>query len=397
MSPLKTRNLSAQPFLLWVGFAVASLSLLAGCGRAERLFDGGIPGQEDRFVVHGFSMAPTLVGPSIGATCDRCNVCVQLPVADRRPDGAQPDRVGVCGMCGAGLRATKRQYPGDVVRRFTDQAEITRGCLVAIEGESGGAIKRVFAAPGDQVNLVDAYRLGVSRRDDNQLAVISPWVLVHQQTEWGDGANSLGPTNRWKLQQDSNGQSWMVYHHVNVHRGSMSSLVLDDYQQNVGVSRTLYPVYSLRVTGEYAGVDAGSVAVTFWQPDGLVRCDVPLDRHGRWDVASKDGKPSSGHPDNVVLDSTRPIAIRVIDETLQVKDVSVWRNILYRLRPSDDRSVYPIQLAADEFFVLGDNVPISIDSRDFGPITRDQIICGVEREVSAVDYGHGKQFSRHRQ
>ncbi|GIQ71490.1 signal peptidase I [Xylanibacillus composti] len=35
---------------------------------------------------------------------------------------------------------------------------------------------------------------------------------------------------------------------------------------------------------------------------------------------------------------------------------------------------YPISLAKDEFFVLGDNLNHSLDSRTFGVITREQII-----------------------
>ena len=39
-----------------------------------------------------------------------------------------------------------------------------------------------------------------------------------------------------------------------------------------------------------------------------------------------------------------------------------------------DRSRYPMTLGSDEFFLLGDNVPVSVDSREVGSVGGGSIL-----------------------
>ena len=73
-----------------------------------------------------------------------------------------------------------------------------------------------------------------------------------------------------------------------------------------------------------------------------------------------------------------PVAIRVLEGSVQLSCLQLARQIEYRLRPHDDRARYPIRLGRREYFVVGDNVPVSLDSRDFGVIQERAIKGRVE-------------------
>ena len=63
------------------------------------------------------------------------------------------------------------------------------------------------------------------------------------------------------------------------------------------------------------------------------------------------------------------------DSTVHIDGLELDRFLDYRLRRTDKVSQYPIKLTDDEYFMIGDNVPISIDSRTYGTIQRNQIIA----------------------
>ncbi len=273
------------------------------------------------FAVSGFSMAPTLLGQTQTWRCKDCLFTARLAPANL----SQSER---CPQCTGELFPLEDLHPPDLVFRGKPSSPIQLNDLVAIELDRP-SVKRVVAMPGDIVGL-DGLQLTVNAKPiDNDAS-----VLVYRRTK--------GKQSRWKQQGD-----WMVYHHVNVHRGSMPSGVLDDYSINRNLSRLMYPADRLYVALTSTGESPQDIDIQIWKRGDRQTMGVPVSE-------------------------TAPVAIAMADWQA-VPDIEIRRKILYRLRPHDDPSKYPITLGPREYFVLGDNVPISVDSRDFGPLKHDKI------------------------
>jgi type IV secretory pathway protease TraF len=62
----------------------------------------------------------------------------------------------------------------------------------------------------------------------------------------------------------------------------------------------------------------------------------------------------------------------------RLRQLTVRRRVEYRTGPSDNRDRYPLTLSEGEYFLVGDNVPISRDSRHWGGVGGDRIVGRVE-------------------
>lgn len=252
--------------------------------------------------------------------------------------------------------------------------DIVRGQLVAFETDGVASVKRVAAVPGDRIRLRGLELLV------NDQPIISETTMPVDLDDHRD-ATHWSPDHRtadrhWQLASTDN--DWLTYHHASVHDQNRPSPVWDDYSVNLGLSRPLEPVERLIVRGTViAASDQTNLEVVHHSGKSAI---VRL-RTGEVFEAIPVGTTSP----LPTLAPEQPIALRLRSGTATIAKLSIHRRILYRLRRRDDASMYPQSLGPDQFFVLGDNVPVSIDSRNHGPIAWSQIIgaVGVTQRISS--------------
>lgn len=343
-------------------------------------------------------MVPTLVGDSRTVRCDRCRLLWSI-------DASQPVSGAanlICAQCGQQMLAHEGpQFPitppetaPDTVTIETmaelreSDRELTRGDLVALQWEGERHVKRIVAAPGDLVSL-DGSRLLVNgmRIEDAMQTTLTrfhvPWMLVnddsHQQppTRWGCMEDEDNEQADWtrdgRWDYESTGRPpWLIYRHRNSYRGQAPSPVWDDYPFNVSLSRKLFEVDRLRLHGRAESAFAGRFA--FWTSAGNVLIERHIESGEQFTVSCFDGVATDGLP----VSPHRPIAISMDDPSASISSLVIERLVEYRLRPRDDASPYPLRLGPNQWFVLGDNVPVSVDSRQWGPVSGDHLIGRVE-------------------
>ncbi len=342
--------------------------------------------KEQIFRVSGFSMAPTLYGDYQIMSCPQCST--QTKVATESASAlAASARTAECWHCGAKFKCDSdaidsHVIEGDLVQVSgigpTSGKRIRIGDIVAVRVDGIMRVKRILGLPGDVVSvnqrrlLVNGRRLEIVLAESNggnDAALID--VDIDQQRS----------DSRWADATEGGDSDWLVYHHRSVYEHSRTSEIYDDYPCNVDVIRQLDPVDQLAVTLSLAA--AATIDVAFYSDNGT---RIATRQH----VANEPLTITIGQAElaeTIALTPQTPIAIRVRDEQaqgeqsqdkqgkrVQWNDLRVRRSVEYRLRRRDSDAVYPLQLNQDECFIVGDNVPISVDSRDFGPLPMDNIV-----------------------
>jgi type IV secretory pathway protease TraF len=346
------------------------------------------------FQVTGNSMAPTLLGACKIAECELCQLYWYVDVTSTR---RKSSRV-LCSHCGEQMKFVDRaQIPqvneiaADVVEirplsmqtLSADATDLKRGDLVAIEWDGQLHVKRIAALPGDVVKL-DGPRLKIDDKRFEDLLVESkspvdlPQFLVdddsrREVSRWSSEATDSPwqrtDSRRWRWTGPSM-SPWLIYNHKSVYDHDRPSRVWDDYQINVGLDRKLYGVDRLQLDGTVHCQSPTAVLIAFWSGAGNVLGTISVSKDQTLAVSYHDGALA----DDLPVTAEHPIAIRVAAGPFTFESLKIQRLIEYRLRPGDDRDRYPLPVGPGQCFVLGDNVPVSVDSRDMGLVPISSIV-----------------------
>jgi hypothetical protein len=324
-----------------------------------------------RYVVGGISMVPTMFPRHARV---RCGTCRLRYAVDEDIDCQR----AICFHCGGALK-NNGAGPADIVtvQPILEPRNFEVGEILLIDSETGPAVKRVFAV-GKQTVSIDGVNLV---NQEHPCLNVSPdtWIPVDH-----DSNRSI---SRWKASDNDPSNPSLVYHHRSVNDHQLPSPVYDDVPFNAGHSRRLFLPSRLRLQGRYVGSQPTTLRIAGWidgPNKGQIRfAELQVAPHSdfQWTIQYDPSFVSASSDSsrlNLPTDKT-PLIIY----SLEVTHLKIDQAITYRLRPSDESTAYPITLLADEIFVVGDNVPVSIDSRNFGPIKQTKVIGIVRWNHSA--------------
>jgi signal peptidase I len=375
-------------------------------------------------------MAPTLLGKHAELVCPRCGFDFVVDAEET----AVPELVA-CPNCGrAYLRADEVQtHDGDRVTIDSTpflRHGVRRFDVVAFnvpEGSGQLAVKRVIGLPGEQVAIshgelfIDGRLLVKNVRQQAELELLVHDAAFRQAPAWHPAQQD----SAWKTSderepwlfaaargEDSAHVDWLEFHPAGLNfpgdaRPPAPRTLLDNDAYNPALARELNPVFdsTLNLT---ATVSPESV-VAIRGHDGNQAWQLLLERTSRATLL-RDGEPvvaasltntnnplrirfaiidgriritvnhqqlfdeSAASPAQRRAASPIPWAIGVRQGAVRIEQLTVTRDVFY-LDPSGLARPWVAErpLAAGEYFLLGDNPPVSTDSRHFGSVRRVQL------------------------
>ena len=398
--------------------------LLSGCRQ---------PAPMDAIIVGG-SMAPRLVGEHFDVRCADCRYSFRTDI--RVPKQG----VFACPNCGFGKVEVPKEPVGSQRVTITSGDLPSRWDVIAFRknGDRDASVKRLIGLPGERIDInggdvyvngervcksFDDYdRLKIPVFDANHTSKMSlppRWRSEQNSEQWLHlpGAFHFEPKILSEPLYEPTETDWLEYHHLRGfhHNGFRveEHPVEDSYAFNQAINRTLVPVFDLSLECQLTSLSdacefhvrlrhVGGVAeirIEFGRTQGLLflsrqqepvaKFSLPENRRLNVSVASidsvlrirVDGRDVFG--ESIVFGeslrpSSRPFSIGGRTGSFRVENLAIYRDIYYRLL--NDSPEGGFVLAADEFFVLGDNVPVSADSRHWksGTVSKESMLGIVE-------------------
>lgn len=349
-------------------------------------------------------MNPTLWDASVLVQCQRCEVQTRVDAEVVRQTAS--DKTIVCWHCGFRSQSPpekiERLPPDRLLVVINPGAPIAPGDLVVFahstttetEGPTTGAeVKRVLAVEGQCVSADPTGRLlvdgcqptferspkisGRPRPRDEITRSGRSWVAVDDTRLDVTTSHNLPAYCRWQVDEEG----YWTYSHRSVYRNGRPIAILDDYPSNWHVDRTLHPADRIALT-----VDLPTTPKPYQ--------NIQFKCRG-WQISTNSGQTETltiepnDHEIRVVLDrvdhreESSSIAFRInrSDEPLRGDGVQraipsrirIDRALVYRV---DDRGpdFSSVVLNKNELFVVGDNVPVSVDSRHRGPVHASAVL-----------------------
>jgi signal peptidase I len=378
-------------------------------------------------VVSSGSMATTLLGPHRVARCPDCGMEFTCDAESSRENAS-----ATCPNCGrSGIELTPEVVGGDrlFVDRCTFALRAPRRWEVALfrcpERASDYCIKRIVGLPGEAVEIRggDVYVDGsIARKPlDHQREIA---ILVHDSA-WSNAASNL--PNRWSAEPDSGWQmvdagwqcksqgpslDWLNYVHWRRTPGAPTTIeespIRDEDGYNQTTSRKLNDVTDLMLVCRLSASGKGKLLLK--ARDGREELQISvrpstgaiaLARNGREVQSVQAAAGVLDRPTEVVLSlvdqqvvvavggqteliypydppgneehaPSQPFSIGAVGLNVLIARLQIWRDVYYT-PPTKSAASTICHLGPDEYFVLGDNSPISRDSR---PWTGGDVLSG---------------------
>ncbi|MEW4563485.1 S26 family signal peptidase [Bremerella sp. JC770] len=367
------------------------------------------------------SMAPALFGPHYPLTCQRCQLTTAL-------DATNLPKLATCPNCGFQdnpVDASQLRPGQGLVWEAIEPGQLKRWDIVLLEDADTNTwqVKRVAFLPGEtpRIRQGELYRdAQLIRKSPREREALKQLVFdqAHAPPETPRFRSYHAAGSGWNVRRGSlgfapigddqaNSSDWLVYHH---HRclpppspNDHAASPLDSYGYNHSVSRELFPVSDLWIEFVCAHWQARQLAIRVQGRDQVSTIEVDLDRSIVQGSSNEQAVTLPLSVDSLAGMTVRagecdrqlflelerdrrhwffplgeaavplgnqPLAVKIGDGQAILRQVKIYRDIFWlgrerRATPwSWDRA-----LAPHEIFVLGDNVPISDDSRfELGPV-----------------------------
>jgi type IV secretory pathway protease TraF len=399
-----------------VAFWIVLLGLTMGCNRSKNSIT--------KYQLSSSSMGPTWFGPHLTATCGECGQ--QSEVIQEAFDPSMPTR---CFSCGAVCDCSSKVQPGEVIEIVgpASRASLQRFDVITFSSSesnldaSADTLKRIWALPGEQLelNAGEAWINGkLLRKNAREFASIciplsrfpkdtrSHWWVTDQAT--GEQTRIEAAAERKQLSLESGQQLEFRYARPNPAPKApkmVASPVVDDFPFNQNSIARFHEVTDFLLAIEIVKPTRAPWSVCLSAGGKLFRVHIASrDGHGvsiepgnatrliiavcdgrllvstesmdlQSDLAELTSEPIAGHGLNESMISISTTGTLAIRRLLVARDQWLAPSASRETEGMPSGSGNEIGGANAGYFVLGDNLERSIDSRDasIGRISPDRI------------------------